>query len=92
VGLWVTGGGAVAEYRYSTHTPRTNHWRASDLPGHVFGYKSRRLVLVPGNHSQYLPHCSCKWKYPAWFGTPKAAEREWERHIHDMMETQPTLF
>jgi len=49
-------------------------------------------VLVPGNHSQYLPHCSCKWKYPAWFGTLKAAEREWERHIHDMMETQPTLF
>lgn len=92
MGLWVTGGGAVAEYRYSTHTPRPNQWRASDLPGHVFGYKSRRLVLVPGNHSQYLPYCSCKWKWHVWFATLKAAEREWERHIHDMMETQPTLF
>ena len=28
----------------------------------------------------------------AWFATLKAAEREWERHARDMMETQPTLF
>ena len=84
----------MGKYRYSTHTPRANQWRASDLPGHAFGYKRRRLLLVPGNHSQYLPYCSCKWKWPAyaWFTTLTAAEREWERHIHDMMETQPTLF
>ncbi len=81
----------MGEYRYSTHAPHRNQCRASDLPGHAFGYKRRRLVLVPGNHSQYLPYCSCKWKH-VWFTTLKAAEREWERHARDMMETQPTLF
>ena len=87
------GGASMAEYRYSTHTPRANHWRASDLPEHAFGYKRRRLVLVPGNHSQYLPYCSCGWRmWSVWFGTLKAAEREWELHARDMMKTQPTLF
>ena len=83
----------MGEYRYSTHAPRANQWRASDLPGHAFGYRRRRLVLVPGNHSQYLPYCSCNlWKWPAWFATLTAAKREWERHVRDIMETQPTLF
>ena len=76
-------------YQYLTVRPR--HKFGPYYPGHKFSYVKRRNLNVSSKFTEFLPRCSCRYKFPTWFTSLDMAKKVHTIHAQQEHIKAPTL-